>query len=89
MMENVLFVGTVRKQYAAGMRAASDPARLVWRIILFLLGGTLTTVVILAALYSDFVLGMAAGNMTGWPSSDNAVFYWIYIAAKRLPLFSM
>ena len=42
----------------------------------------------LAVLYSDWLLGAIAGDLAGVPSSDNAVLYWIYFVAKRLPLAS-
>ena len=39
-------------------------------------------------LYSDWVLGAVAGNLIGTPSSDIAVVYWLYFAAKRLQMFT-
>ncbi len=44
---------------------------------------------ILFALYADWVLGCIAGDLVGFPSSDNAFFYWAYFAAKRLPIISI
>lgn len=41
---------------------------------------------LLAALYSDWVLGVITGNLAGVPSGDVRVIYWIYFVAKRLPL---
>ncbi|KAE9373167.1 hypothetical protein N431DRAFT_438524 [Stipitochalara longipes BDJ] len=43
---------------------------------------------VLAALYSDWILGAIAGNLVGLPSGDIAPLYWGYILAKRLPFFS-
>jgi hypothetical protein len=43
---------------------------------------------LMGALYSDWILAAIANNMTGVPTSDNAVLYYIYFAAKRLTLFS-
>lgn len=43
----------------------------------------------LIALYTDWVLAALAGDWVGWPSSENAVFYWSYFAAKRLPIVSL
>ncbi len=43
---------------------------------------------LLAALYSDWVLGAVAGSLAGVPSSDVAPLYWTYFVAKRLPFFS-
>jgi hypothetical protein len=43
---------------------------------------------ILSALYCDWILGAIADNMTGAPSDDVAVLYWIYFVAKRLPLLT-
>jgi hypothetical protein len=39
-----------------------------------------------AALYSDWALGVMTRNLAGAPSHDIAVLYYIYFAAKRLPL---
>jgi hypothetical protein len=39
------------------------------------------------ALWSDWVLAGLADNLIGVPSSDNAVLYFGYFAAKRLPFF--
>jgi hypothetical protein len=44
---------------------------------------------ILAVLYSDWILGAIAGDLAGYPSSDNAVLFWTYFVAKRLPLLSI
>jgi hypothetical protein len=44
---------------------------------------------ILSALYADWVLGCIAENLVGAPSSDNAMFYWTYFFAKRLPMLSL
>jgi hypothetical protein len=44
---------------------------------------------ILAVLYSDWILAAIAGNLTGYPTSDNAVLFWTYFLAKRLPLLSI
>ncbi len=43
---------------------------------------------VLGAFYSDWILAAIAKNMTGTPTTDNAVFYWVYFVAKRLPFFS-
>ena len=42
--------------------------------------------VLLAPLYSDWVLGVITGNLAGAPSGNVKVIYWIYFVAKRLPL---
>ncbi|KAK4214913.1 hypothetical protein QBC37DRAFT_313340 [Rhypophila decipiens] len=57
----------------------------------FLFGGMCCLVVltVLFALYSDWVLGALADDLTGVPSQDVLVFYLIYFLAKRLPMFSM
>ncbi|KAK4459725.1 hypothetical protein QBC42DRAFT_182731 [Cladorrhinum samala] len=44
---------------------------------------------VLFAFYTDWVLAALAGDLVGTPSSDNAVFYWTYFAAKRLPMLSI
>jgi hypothetical protein len=40
------------------------------------------------AFYADWVLAALAGDWIGRPSSENALFYWTYFAAKRMPMFS-
>ncbi|KAF2181318.1 hypothetical protein K469DRAFT_261765 [Zopfia rhizophila CBS 207.26] len=65
------------KAYAAGWGIGLLPVVLV-------LG-----VGILAAFYSDWILGaIASNNWTGAPSGNNTWLYWAYFAAKRLPLLS-
>lgn len=44
---------------------------------------------LLFAFYSDWDLGALAGDLDSRPSPDNAVFYWLYFVAKRLPMFSI
>ena len=44
-----------------------------------------TLMLILAAFYSDWVLGALAGNLVGVPSSDNAYLYWVN--SRLSPLF--
>lgn len=41
------------------------------------LGVVPTLMLILAAFYSDWVLGALAGNLVGVPSGDNAYLYWV------------
>jgi hypothetical protein len=41
------------------------------------------------AIYADWVLAGIARNWGGLPSSDIALLFWIYFAAKRLPMFSV
>ncbi|PMD16151.1 hypothetical protein NA56DRAFT_663393 [Hyaloscypha hepaticicola] len=43
---------------------------------------------LLGAFYCDWILAAIAGNWGGFPSSDIAVLYWTYFAAKRLPMLS-
>ncbi|KAK3998051.1 hypothetical protein QBC44DRAFT_313812 [Cladorrhinum sp. PSN332] len=43
---------------------------------------------VLFAFYTDWVLAALAEDLVGTPSGDNAVFYWTYFAAKRLPMLS-
>lgn len=43
---------------------------------------------VLFAFYIDWVLAAIAGDMWGVPSRDNAALYWLYFAAKRLPILS-
>lgn len=45
-------------------------------------------VVILGVLYSDWILGVIAGNLAGVPSGDIRILYWAYFAAKRLPMLT-
>jgi hypothetical protein len=58
-----------------------------WSSVGFLFGAA-TAISILGALYSDWILGAIAQNLAGTPSSDNALLYWCYFVAKRLPFFS-
>jgi hypothetical protein len=58
-----------------------------WSSVGFLFGAA-TTIGILGPLYSDWILGAIAQNLAGTPSSDNALLYWCYFVAKRLPFFS-
>ena len=55
-------------------------------VMVFVVAGSATSV--LAAFYSDWILGAIAGNLVGLPSGDIAPLYWGYILAKRLPFFS-
>lgn len=48
----------------------------------------LVCLTVLFALYSDWVLGTLAEDLTGAPSQDVVVFYVTYFMAKRLPMFS-
>jgi hypothetical protein len=43
---------------------------------------------ILAAFYSDWVLGMMTGNISGLPSGDIAALY-CYFVGKRFPMLSL
>ncbi|KAF2664603.1 hypothetical protein BT63DRAFT_93599 [Microthyrium microscopicum] len=43
----------------------------------------------LAAFYSDWVLGAIAGDLAGRPSAANKPIYWTYFLAKRIPFFSL
>jgi hypothetical protein len=54
---------------------------------LALLAGGVTGFGVIAALYSDWVLAAIAGNYSGVPSGDNAILYYGYFLAKRIPLF--
>ena len=59
------------------------------RLALLISGPFLVTVGVFGTLYCDFSLGGIAGSMVGVPSPDNAVMYWTYFIAKRLPFFSL
>lgn len=67
-----------------GVSAAWETRRLekAWSALLVLCG-------LLAALYSDLVLAGLAGSLIGAPSSGNSALYFVYFAAKRLPIFSI
>lgn len=54
-----------------------------------LIGSVLVAIGIFGALYSDWILGAIAGNYAGLPASDNAVLYWGYFIAKKIPLGSL
>ncbi len=55
-----------------------------WQTFIF----ALLILTVLFAFYADWVLAALYGDLVGRPSSDNAVFYWIYFAAKRIPMLS-
>lgn len=56
---------------------------------LWVLGGLFAYSAI-AALYSDWILAAVADdNWVGTPAPDNALLYWSYFIAKRLPLLSL
>lgn len=57
-----------------------------WKSNLKIVMGILFTGILVCALYSDWILGIIAGNLVGAPSGDQSVLYWAYFAAKRLPL---
>lgn len=44
------------------------------------------SVILVCALYCDWILGDFAGSLVGVPSGDASALYWIYFAVKRLPL---
>ncbi|KAF2101284.1 hypothetical protein NA57DRAFT_72726 [Rhizodiscina lignyota] len=50
---------------------------------------TLALLGLWCAFYCDWILATIDGNYSGEPSSDIAVLYWIYFAAKRLPMLSI
>lgn len=50
--------------------------------------GLMIFVAALFSFYVDWVLAALADDLVGYPSSENAVFYWTYFAAKRLPMLS-
>lgn len=43
---------------------------------------------VLYAFYSDWALGIMAGNLKGIPSPDVAWLYWLYFISKRLTMLS-
>lgn len=45
------------------------------------------SIILVCALYCDWILGDFAGSLVGVPSGDSSVLYWVYFAVKRLPLF--
>ena len=44
-----------------------------------------TIFAVLSAFYSDFALGALVHSWAGFPSSDVAAVYWVYIVARHLP----
>ncbi|KAK0730252.1 hypothetical protein B0H67DRAFT_446995, partial [Lasiosphaeris hirsuta] len=76
-------------------RPDSNTGRVVARIaariagqFLSIVGASLLVMTLLFAFYSDWALAALAGDIAGQPTRDNAVFYWLYFAAKRLPMLS-
>jgi type IV secretory pathway VirB2 component (pilin) len=75
----ITFIGVASKRgFSSGLKWST-----AWMVVI-----GIVAVGLLAAFYSDWVLGAMVGNVTGSPSSDNAVLYWGYFVAKRLPIFS-
>jgi len=54
-----------------------------------LIGSVVAGVGIVGAWYNDWILAAIAENYSGLPSSDNAVLYWGYFIAKKIPLGSL
>lgn len=76
------------KTYCCGPATDDDKVDLpAWIVGGFMWSLTLFT--ILAAFFGDWALGMMTNNLVGFPTPDNARFYWSYFAAKRLTLFSV
>lgn len=69
------------------LRELPEPALMAGFVPLLLFAGWILAVGVLAALYSSWTITLLAGNLLGLPSWDNAVFYWTYFFAKRIPLF--
>jgi hypothetical protein len=51
--------------------------------------GAIGVAVAVAVFYSDWTLAAVQNNWAGTPSDDFAYLYWIYFAAKRLPMFAL
>lgn len=65
---------------------------LSWRTMGVTVLGAVSLTGSFAAWYSDWVLGVMAGNIEGGPGDGpgrgaNAAFWWIYFMSKRLPMF--
>jgi hypothetical protein len=58
----------------------SGPRLDIWHLFIF---------IGLAALYSDWALGVTAGNLAGQPSPEIKVLYWAYFASERLTMLSL
>lgn len=80
----VLGIGVVLGTVLAVVVTVGEPR------VQFALGTSIATLIlgfeILVAFYSDFVLAAIAENWSGAPSSDTTLLFWVYFAAKRLPL---
>ena len=48
-----------------------------------------TTITVLFAFYSDWALAAVSGNLVGTPTKHNAVLYYFFWVAKRLPMLSL
>lgn len=62
-------------------------SRVMTAIIMVAASGLLAVGFFLAP-YSDFALATIAGPWTGVPSSDDAILFWAYFIAQRLPMLS-
>lgn len=49
---------------------------------------TVFVLTVLFAFYTDWALAALAGDLVGRPGGENAAVYWVYFAAKRLPMAS-
>jgi hypothetical protein len=51
-------------------------------------GIAIAALVVIAVFFSDWILAAVEGNWVGVPSGNYEIVYWLYFAAKRLPMFS-
>lgn len=83
--------GVTRSSRPRNRSPSPSGADAIWPAGISIAVGIGIAVVLIGALfafYTDWALATLTGDMAGTPSSDNAIFYWIYFAAKRFPLFS-
>jgi hypothetical protein len=59
-----------------------------WTALLSATPGAYAVLIGFAVFYSDWVLAAVDGNWVGLPSGDQKYLYWVYLAAKRLPMAS-
>lgn len=78
-----------RSQYDSSGRSIGSFLARATDQFLVLLGASLFVTTLLFAFYSDWVLAALAEDIVGRPTRDNAVYYWLYFAAKRLPMLSI
>ena len=73
---------------AAGSELSEDLASRLMLSVALSVFSYVGTLMVLLSFCTDWILAVMAHNYTGYPEGEVEVIYWIYFAAKRLPLFA-